>query len=68
LRDKTIAILGAGKMGGALATALIQSDTIKPERLRATVRSADRAAQLAEKASRLYRPSLSQPKSAASSS
>jgi pyrroline-5-carboxylate reductase len=49
LRQSTVAILGAGKMGGAILDALIASAGIPPERLRITVKHKERAHQLSER-------------------
>jgi pyrroline-5-carboxylate reductase len=49
LRKKTVAIIGAGKMGGALIDALIASAGIPAERMRITVKHRDRAQALSER-------------------
>lgn len=49
LSRETVAIIGAGKMGGAILDALIASAGIPAERLRITVKHRDRAHQLEEK-------------------
>jgi pyrroline-5-carboxylate reductase len=46
LQEKRIAVLGAGKMGGALATALVNSGTFTAGQVRATARTAERVALL----------------------
>ena len=46
LSSHTIAVLGAGKMGGILLQAFLKQQITSPERLFATVAHADRAAVL----------------------
>lgn len=46
--DRRLAILGAGRMGGALLGGLLRSGWIAPERVHCTVRSPEHAAELAE--------------------
>ena len=46
LSSRTIAVLGAGKMGGILLQAFLKQQIISPERLFATVAHAERAAVL----------------------
>jgi pyrroline-5-carboxylate reductase len=46
---KTIAVLGAGKMGGILIKALVEKHQISPERVRATVAHEGRAKELSKK-------------------
>ena len=49
LRQGTVAILGAGKMGGAILDALIASAGIPAERLRITVKHREHAHQLSDR-------------------
>jgi pyrroline-5-carboxylate reductase len=49
LKTKVIAILGAGKMGSLLAASLVRDVGVDPQRVRATVKHADRARALTEK-------------------
>jgi pyrroline-5-carboxylate reductase len=49
LSKKTVAVIGAGKMGGALIDSLISSASIPVEQLRITVKHRERAHALAEK-------------------
>ena len=49
LRDHTLAVLGAGNIGGALIGGLLRGDDVPAGRIRATRRSAERAAELAER-------------------
>jgi pyrroline-5-carboxylate reductase len=49
LRDSTVAIIGAGKMGGAILDALIASAGIPAERLRITVKHREHAHQLSDR-------------------
>src|SRR4051812_23235198 len=49
LSKETFAIIGAGKMGGAILDSLIASAGIPPERLRITVKHRERAHQLGER-------------------
>lgn len=46
--DGTLAILGTGRMGEALLSGLLRSGFARPERVRCTVRSPERAAALAK--------------------
>lgn len=47
--DRSVAILGLGKMGGILAEAFLKQNLLAPEELRATVRHSERANVLNEK-------------------
>lgn len=47
IREKRIAVIGAGKMGEALVRGLLEAGAIEPERIRVTTRSGGRARQLA---------------------
>ena len=49
LRNKKVAFLGAGKMGGILLQALLKKGLLSPESTRATVAHEERAAELAAK-------------------
>ena len=49
LSKETVAIIGAGKMGGAILDSLIASAGIPPERLRITVKHRERAHLLGER-------------------
>src|SRR3954470_10905344 len=49
LRQSTVAIIGAGKMGGAILDALVASAGIPPERLRITVKHREHANQLTDR-------------------
>ncbi len=49
LRNDTVAIIGAGKMGGSILDSLILSAGIPAERLRITVKHRERANQLSER-------------------
>jgi pyrroline-5-carboxylate reductase len=49
LSKDTVAIIGAGKMGGSILDSLIASAGIPPERLRITVKHRERAHQLGER-------------------
>ncbi len=44
--DKPVAILGAGQMGSVLVASLLRKGTVKPNRLRATIKHAARTAEL----------------------
>jgi len=47
--QKSIAVLGAGKMGGILIKALVEKHQISPERVRATVAHEGRTQELSQK-------------------
>src|SRR3974390_3760004 len=49
LKGHTVAVLGAGKLGGILLQALLKAGLLTPSRTRATVRHSDRAKALSEK-------------------
>jgi len=46
--QKSIAVLGAGKMGGILIKALVEKHQISPERVRATVAHEGRTQELSQ--------------------
>lgn len=49
LRDQTLAVLGAGNIGGALIGGLLRGDDVPAAQIRATRRNADRVAEIAER-------------------
>jgi pyrroline-5-carboxylate reductase len=49
LKGKTVAVLGAGKLGGILLQSLLKAGYLAPGRTRATVRHADRAKALRQR-------------------
>ena len=49
LKDKRIALLGLGKMGGILVEAFLEKKLVSPDQLRCTVRHEDRAHRLGER-------------------
>jgi pyrroline-5-carboxylate reductase len=49
LREKRVAVLGTGKMGGILLQALLKNNLLSPELTRATVQHEERAKMLAKK-------------------
>ena len=48
LHNKTVAILGAGQMGSVLVASLVRKGTVKPNRLRATIKHAARITELSK--------------------
>ena len=48
LSDKRVAVLGAGKIGGILLRAFLQKNLVHPKNARATVKHAERAAELSK--------------------
>ena len=48
LRDKKLAVLGTGKLGGILLRAYLKQGLFKPQNVTATVKHSEKAAKLAK--------------------